>query len=1552
VAHKQIFLSTVSAEFRSYRDALRHDLERPNVTVKVQEDFIATGTETLDKLDEYIRQCDAIIHLVGDMTGALAQPTAVAAILQHYPDLADRLPVLSSFLDAGAPALSYTQWEAWLALYHKKVLLIAIPQDGAKRDERYELDENQRTSQQEHLARLKLVGRYSEIQFVNADRLAVDILRSSLLDILYGDLQNIDVILERVAFAAREIVDAARSILQFSNTVVPVGLVIVPDDTKLPPIPTNLDVILERTSCGENLLLYGEGGIGKTTAAIGLARRMLDEKCPRIPVFMDAAAWSSTDLPLLDYIVSLPPFLSNAINLDNFARLIPAGRITLVVNGWNEIPSTNQERCAQRMKQVTGTSSNINVVLTARATFDKAGLVSPIKVRVTGLSWVHQKEFIRSQLEAERASVLIERLARNKALRVAARNPLVLTGVVRLQQRDIESAQCSFNIFRAIVENYESEGTRGTSLRAAPLGGMHIQYLEALACEMNRKQGATLTDEQARATLTKLMRRLIADDQITDPPNVQEVLQALCNHHLLFADGSLVRFAHQRFQEYFAASHLFTQLTNTTQPATPQNVLLVEAINWPFWEDALLLVAEILAEDGAWLSAKVTLIKAAQRVDLGIACTLAGVARLQRADNAALFDSIVNAVLQLSQSPAAEIAEYATTCMIDAGFDGFADYLWSLLESESQQVRLRSYQLGHTPISIRQLGPTANRRIKAWSAERRAEFVHEIAENPENADLLEELAERDENDEVKAAAIAAIAWDFPASEFALNAWMRAPDAVKLNNQVLSLLEESLLEAGEDVRTELIRLATNASDDKAKISLALLFPDWLGEVTSDALLRELGQAQQHGSNDTLVALVRRVAPEQFLAVAKELCLTKNSAPVWARDAILALPSQERSSLFEKAWNTFRTEVEPKFSTATIGACANWEQIHELVREWLPLVQQTRTAERCTDETRSRYNAVRNILASVSGDDLVSVALELGREAVCSESDELIELVSCRIGHEYENTRDDNPWLPTNSQMDSLIQVFWEKVDTLPPPQNGIHAKLCLVASRVDAARYSARILEGCRMELDAWSRFHEVLDKWLQDGRRDHRPSNPQYGNYVMLALVRCGFDVLPALLELIAHPHAHHLVFGAIARILAKPWNDKLPRPHCAPDVDGKEAKARRETELVMLQPDPTLQDATDQAARKLAVWLAADLQQVDADNATADSGGSPRQIKRPNVSLLMALATIPSRECIHPLWDALARDDIEEYTFINVLCSLVRQGVFIDDERVVQRMQYQWEKDASAIWLDQSAQYRFGQLNALFYFIRPIALLGNPLTDYLPKWIQICHIHNVMRSLQVLCNDAAWHTLVYLARDLSASTRIDEKFANAIAGGLTPSTFESFLELLKDGTFFRLHSSTWHMERMAGQVVDVIGTNVSWRDALIAACVDSDTEVADALACAVLAATKDGEQDMVTFGLRVLDNKSRKVGQHSAIKMLLDMFTLHEPLDNAGAYEVYPRACNALRQQLFVRALSNVQSANSAKTLLCEVEAKRREMGRPTDEPRHPDVELGLPWNEVLKNQ
>jgi hypothetical protein len=185
MARVQLFLSTVSAEFRSYRDLLRDRLTRPDVEVKVQvqEDFIVTGNETLEMLDTYIKGCDGVIHLVGDMVGATAKSPSVMAIKERYSDLATRLP-LGEFLKADGPSLPYTQWEAWLALLHNKKLFIATPTPEAVRDGEYMKEQAQQALQQAHLNRLRSVSRYSGVVFTGHEHLAAEVLRSFVLDLL------------------------------------------------------------------------------------------------------------------------------------------------------------------------------------------------------------------------------------------------------------------------------------------------------------------------------------------------------------------------------------------------------------------------------------------------------------------------------------------------------------------------------------------------------------------------------------------------------------------------------------------------------------------------------------------------------------------------------------------------------------------------------------------------------------------------------------------------------------------------------------------------------------------------------------------------------------------------------------------------------------------------------------------------------------------------------------------------------------------------------------------------------------------------------------------------------------------------------------------------------------------------------------------------------------------------------------------------------------------------------------------------------------------------
>jgi tetratricopeptide (TPR) repeat protein len=115
---RQLFLSCVSKEFGAHRKLLKEDLSLPGVWVREQADFVQGGGSLLEKLDAYIRGCDAVIHLIGAQTGYAAKAAEVQWLLQRYPDFLARYPFLAEELNSPEPSLSYTQWEAWLALYH------------------------------------------------------------------------------------------------------------------------------------------------------------------------------------------------------------------------------------------------------------------------------------------------------------------------------------------------------------------------------------------------------------------------------------------------------------------------------------------------------------------------------------------------------------------------------------------------------------------------------------------------------------------------------------------------------------------------------------------------------------------------------------------------------------------------------------------------------------------------------------------------------------------------------------------------------------------------------------------------------------------------------------------------------------------------------------------------------------------------------------------------------------------------------------------------------------------------------------------------------------------------------------------------------------------------------------------------------------------------------------------------------------------------------------------------------------------------------------------
>lgn len=192
---RRIFISTVTNEFKSCRERVSADLGLFDVIVANQEEYIVptpSGQTILLELDNYISRCDAVIHLIGQQTskeGDPASKNAVDDLFRRYGDFS-RVTGLS---EAELRAMSYTQWEAWLAYYHIKKtrpemrLLLAKPAPGFTPDHPPHAPTavDQAESQKWHESELQKRGHYaSKIIFPSAVELS-----NSLLKLLHTMLQ-------------------------------------------------------------------------------------------------------------------------------------------------------------------------------------------------------------------------------------------------------------------------------------------------------------------------------------------------------------------------------------------------------------------------------------------------------------------------------------------------------------------------------------------------------------------------------------------------------------------------------------------------------------------------------------------------------------------------------------------------------------------------------------------------------------------------------------------------------------------------------------------------------------------------------------------------------------------------------------------------------------------------------------------------------------------------------------------------------------------------------------------------------------------------------------------------------------------------------------------------------------------------------------------------------------------------------------------------------------------------------------------------------------------
>ncbi len=180
---RNVLVSAVGSEFGELREGLWRWLQQLGMHVRGHEDAPASGMPTLLRIDDRVRACDVVIHLAGDACGADARAAGVAALTERYPDFVARIPGLRKHLAQGGEPLPYQQWEAWLALYHGKQLVVARPSPDARPSPKHAPNESQMARQRQHLTRLQPYRRiYTDLVFSSMADLEARLLASRLLN--------------------------------------------------------------------------------------------------------------------------------------------------------------------------------------------------------------------------------------------------------------------------------------------------------------------------------------------------------------------------------------------------------------------------------------------------------------------------------------------------------------------------------------------------------------------------------------------------------------------------------------------------------------------------------------------------------------------------------------------------------------------------------------------------------------------------------------------------------------------------------------------------------------------------------------------------------------------------------------------------------------------------------------------------------------------------------------------------------------------------------------------------------------------------------------------------------------------------------------------------------------------------------------------------------------------------------------------------------------------------------------------------------------------------
>jgi HEAT repeat protein/energy-coupling factor transporter ATP-binding protein EcfA2 len=431
----------------------------------------------------------------------------------------------------------------------------------------------------------------------------------------------------------------------------------------------------------EHVLLAGRPGSGKSTTLRQLAASLAQEG--QVPVLVQLKG----DLLVPDLIQAEFRRMRQRVTSEQVEDWLFDDRLVLLLDGVNEIPNDDLRR---KLAQFRGDNLTVPMIFTTRALLgDDLGIDKRLEMKP--LSPTQMREFVGKYLP-EQGDRLLEQL--RDRLWELAETPLLLKLLCdvfdpetnQIPQNRGELFQWFDRDYRRIKKEIEYVPV---SENFWEFKSEILQYLafsmiqgEMQIADLQKPPEPWLTIPKSRAE--GILETWLRKREILDAPTKAKLwLKDLCNHHLLqdAAKPNEIEFHHQLFQEYYAAEHLLTQLSQhpewlEKEAGQDYTHFQDEYLNYLKWTEPIALMLGLVSDEAIAQAMRVVKL-AIDKVDLMLGARLAGSVR------ACSQPRTIDLLLKLPLLPELQIS-----CLAETGSDAAIPALLHFLEDQVLETRI------------------------------------------------------------------------------------------------------------------------------------------------------------------------------------------------------------------------------------------------------------------------------------------------------------------------------------------------------------------------------------------------------------------------------------------------------------------------------------------------------------------------------------------------------------------------------------------------------------------------------------------------------------------------------------------------------------------------------------------------------------------------------------------------------------------------------------------------------------------------------------------------